>query len=511
MPSAWGLHVNSLPITHFEERAGTFLWFSTGTLGKCQLFRKPPSTSNVQRSWGIHVLIQAALVRAIFLSIAIFGTLAPYRGLAEDGNQLSIKANKELPPQLLSLLLQKNMPKRSPILIRIFKEESELEVWKQDTTGRFELLKVYPICRWSGDLGPKITEGDRQAPEGFYTITPGLMNPNSNYYLAINTGFPNAYDRANDRHGGFLMIHGDCSSRGCYAMTDEQIGEIYSLAREAFLGGQPSFQIQAYPFRMTPANLARHRTNPHMAFWKMLKIGNDHFEATHLEPKVDVCDKRYVFDALQPPNESKHLAFDPTGKCPAFVINPQIARTALRKQHADEVQYARLVTANTPVAPIHSGLDGGMNRVFLAQVGWSIPPARVPPSGSQPSPPPDDNDSFASRLFDLFGWKSAPRTQVASADSTTLERGAHPAATGSILAPKIKLAPQVYTVASAAPNEMQEVFAQLPMPLPQQEAASTIVSIQPREPTDSFENRWGGLQKAEAGLAFNARWALDSQ
>jgi hypothetical protein len=140
--------------------------------------------------------------------------LAPYRGFAEDGNQLPTKATKELPPQLLSLLPQRNMPKRSPILIRIFKEESELEVWKQNTTGRFELLKVYPICRWSGDLGPKITKGDRQAPEGFYTITPGLMNPNSNYYLAINTGFPNAYDRANDRHGGFLMIHGDCSSRG---------------------------------------------------------------------------------------------------------------------------------------------------------------------------------------------------------------------------------------------------------------------------------------------------------
>ena len=101
------------------------------------------------------------------MSIAFFGTLAPYRGFAEDGNQLPTKATKELPPQLLSLLPQRSMPKRSPILIRIFKEESELEVWKQDTTGRFELLKVYPICRWSGDLGPKITEGDRQAPEGF--------------------------------------------------------------------------------------------------------------------------------------------------------------------------------------------------------------------------------------------------------------------------------------------------------------------------------------------------------
>ena len=107
------------------------------------------------------------------------------------------------------------------------------------------------------------------------------MNPNSNYYLAINIGFPNAYDKANNRRGAFLMIHGDCSSRGCYAMTDEQIGEIYSLAREAFLGGQKEFQIQAYPFRMTPANLARHRNNPNMPFWKMIKEGNDHFEVSH--------------------------------------------------------------------------------------------------------------------------------------------------------------------------------------------------------------------------------------
>ena len=154
-------------------------------------------------------------------------------------------------------------------------------------------------------LGRRSHAGDRQAPEGFYTITPELMNPNSNYYLAINTGFPNAFDKANDRDGTFLMIHGDCASSGCYAMTDEQIGEIYSLARDSLLGSQQSFQIQAYPFRMTPANLARHRTNPHMAFWKMLKVGNDHFEATHLEPKVEVCNRRYVFDAQQPPNSSK--------------------------------------------------------------------------------------------------------------------------------------------------------------------------------------------------------------
>src|SRR6202030_3337695 len=120
--------------------------------------------------------------------------------------------------------------------------------------------------------------------------------------LAINTGFPNAFDKANGYSGAFLMIHGDCSSRGCYAMTDEQIGEIYSLARESFLGGQKAFQIQAYPFRMTAANLARHRNNPAMPFWKMIKVGNDHFEVSPLEPKVDVCEKRYVFDAGPPAN-----------------------------------------------------------------------------------------------------------------------------------------------------------------------------------------------------------------
>ena len=110
-------------------------------------------------------------------------------------------------------------------------------------------------------------------------------------------GYPNAFDRAHGRTGAHLMIHGDCSSRGCYAMTDDQISEIYALARKSFFGGQTSFQIQAYPFRMTALNMAKHRNSPHFAFWKMLKQGNDHFEVTRLEPKVDVCDKRYVFDA----------------------------------------------------------------------------------------------------------------------------------------------------------------------------------------------------------------------
>jgi murein L,D-transpeptidase YafK len=326
-------------------------------------------------------MIRATVLGALVLTAAFAAALTPIACLGQDSDpsppkvtkatKLPGKATKKLPPELLALLQQKKMPVQSPILVRVFKEEAELEVWKQDTTGRFQMLKAYPICRWSGDLGPKLWEGDGQTPEGFYRVTPGQMNPNSNYYLAINIGYPNGFDKANIRDGSLLMIHGDCRSAGCYAMTDEQISDIYSLARDSFLGtllgGRPSFQIQAYPFRLTPANLARHRNSPNLAFWKMLKIGNDHFEATHLEPRVDVCDRRYVFDAKRPPNSSKPFVFNPTSKCPAFVVDPKIAQPALEKQRADDVEYARLLEEKAPTAPIYSELDGGMNEVFLTQ------------------------------------------------------------------------------------------------------------------------------------------------
>src|ERR1700675_3902802 len=321
-------------------------------------------------------LIRVSVVRALSsgaLSLRVLMTSAVLAGAlmlagcyGDDGYQLPTRAMKELSPEMASLLDQKNMPKDSPVLVRLFKEESELEVWKQDTTGQFELLKIYPISRWSGELGPKKAEGDRQAPEGFYSITPGLMNPNSNYYLAINIGFPNSYDKANNYSGAFLMIHGDCSSAGCYAMTDEQIGEIYSLAREAFLGGQKAFQVQAYPFRMTPANLARHRDNPNMAYWKMIKVGNDHFEVSHQEPKVDVCEKHYVFDAVPPAGSTKPLAFSPSGRCPAYEIDPNVAEQAMAKQKNDDYQFAQL--QNVATVPIETGTDGGMNRVFMSKL-----------------------------------------------------------------------------------------------------------------------------------------------
>jgi len=133
--------------------------------------------------------------------------------------------------------------------------------------------------------------------------------------LVMIEAIPNEFDRAHGRTGSSVMVHGDCASAGCYAMTDEQISEIYAIARESFFGGQRAFQVQAYPFRMTPANLAKHRDNPNMPFWHMLKDGNDHFEVTRLEPKVDVCESRYVFDA-EVPASVRQGSFNPIGTCP---------------------------------------------------------------------------------------------------------------------------------------------------------------------------------------------------
>lgn len=237
---------------------------------------------------------------------------------------------------------------QAPMMVRIFKEEDTLEVWKQTSSGAYKLFKSYDICTWSGELGPKFYEGDRQAPEGFYTITPGLMNPNSNYYLAFNLGFPNKYDRSYGRTGSHLMVHGACSSAGCYAMEDDQIAEIYALARESFTGGNRSFEAQIFPFRMTPENLARHQSSPHAPFWNNLKEGYDFFEVANMPPSWDVCEGRYVFRQASAAGAAASMA----GSCPAVVADQAIISAYMAKQSADAaaIQSAIVRIANAEAA-----------------------------------------------------------------------------------------------------------------------------------------------------------------
>ncbi|MDB5592832.1 murein L,D-transpeptidase family protein, partial [Enterovirga sp.] len=279
--------------------------------------------------------------------VAVFALALSLAGCNEQGG--STKALSPIPAKTVALMAEKGMSKSDPILVRIYKKESELEVWKK-VNGHYAHLKTFPICRWSGQLGPKVKEGDRQAPEGFYTITPAQMNPNSSFYLSFDTGYPNNFDRAHNRTGSHLMVHGDCSSRGCYAMTDEGIAEVYALARESFGGGQRGFQLQALPFRMTAENLARYRHDPHMAFWKNLKQGSDHFEITKREPKVSVCQGRYAFNQV-----GDGCRDDPT-------LAPAVAQ----KDDEDRRQVAELVSKGTPATRLVYS-DGGQHASFLSQ------------------------------------------------------------------------------------------------------------------------------------------------
>jgi murein L,D-transpeptidase YafK len=461
----------------------------------------------------------------------------------DDLAQVGARALKPLPAALAAEIDKRNMPRESPILVRIFKEEAELEVWKQDAEGKFALLKTYPICRWSGELGPKIKEGDRQAPEGFYTITPGQMNPNSNYYLSFNLGFPNVYDKANDRTGAFLMVHGDCSSAGCYAMTDEQIQEIYALGRDSFLGGQKSFQVQAYPFRLTPLNMAKHRNSPYLAFWRMIKEGNDHFEVSRTEPRVDVCEKRYVFDARAPGNASAPLTFHPREKCPAYEIPEAIASGVKAKQASDERAFTEYVNKGTATVAVKTGADGGMHPVFLAKLGSKslfdlqsvshdvkAPPGPLPaninpPHAPEPgittvafapaSPPaaqPAESPSTLRAIGNWFGiGHSEPTaaTPPATAKTKPVPTAAAPSGAtpkpAAVSAPASKTQPKPQTDTAEiptqqVPSQQAPVHPALPQAESQQAAPATapassqMAGASPPVPSNSFDGRWNAIR-----------------
>lgn len=217
------------------------------------------------------------------------------------------KAYAPLPEEAKTELQQFGLSLGAPLYIRIFKLEAEMEVWMQRPTGEYALFRTYPICNWSGDVGPKTREGDKQAPEGFYVVTARQMNPNSEHYLSFNIGFPNVYDRAHDYTGSYLMVHGGCRSSGCYAITDDAIQELYILAREAFAKGQREFPIHAFPFRMTKEAMTFRAGHEWEPFWKNLKEGYDAFEKAKRPPVVGVKNKRYVFfaDAESVPNAFK--------------------------------------------------------------------------------------------------------------------------------------------------------------------------------------------------------------
>ena len=297
-------------------------------------------------------------IAAVLASSAAFLAGCDEGGVS-GGMTNSVRASHPLSPELLALMEKKGVTKESPVLIRTFKKEAEFEIWKMKPDGQYTLLRTYPMCRWSGQLGPKVREGDRQVPEGFYKITPGQMNPNSAYYLSFNVGYPNAYDRAWNHDGGSIMVHGACSSAGCFSMTDKQIDEIYAVARDGFSGGQQAIQMQSYPFHMNAENMAKYRADPNIAFWKQLKEGSDNFEVTKQDVQVGVCARRYVFNAV--PAAGGHL--DPLAACPALKHDGGIEADVAEKARKDDAKVADLVSGGqAAIRTLYS--DGGQNAEF---------------------------------------------------------------------------------------------------------------------------------------------------
>lgn len=213
------------------------------------------------------------------------------------------------PPTVVEKAPPADVPfaKGQEVFVRIFKKEGELELWMRKGE-RLALYKTYPVCKWSGHLGPKMREGDYQSPEGFYSVSAKQLHPKSKYYRAFNVGFPNALDKQLGYTGGALMVHGDCQSVGCFAMTDRGIDEIYNFVAAAIGAGQKEVPVHIFPFRMTETQIARETgagllafassgQEQYAPFWRNLKEGYDLFEKTGEPPQAYACNGRYAFNA----------------------------------------------------------------------------------------------------------------------------------------------------------------------------------------------------------------------
>lgn len=205
------------------------------------------------------------------------------------------QAEKRVKPLLVFALEEKNLTYGNAVFIRIFKAEKTLELWVKKG-DRFESFKTYPICTFSGQLGPKIRQGDNQAPEGFYRVGLGQLNPYSRYHLSFNLGYPNTYDRANQRTGDFLMVHGNCVSIGCYAMGDAAIEEIYTLMEAALRNGQRHIDVHIFPFRYDSTKIDWQKSE-WQSFWRDLEPGFDAFNANNKPPGISVINRRYKVTA----------------------------------------------------------------------------------------------------------------------------------------------------------------------------------------------------------------------
>jgi murein L,D-transpeptidase YafK len=288
-------------------------------------------------------------------------------------------AIKPLPADTQALLASRGIVSSAPIYIRIFKEESELEIWKARPDGRYLHIKTFPICNWSGALGPKQALGDYMAPEGFYGFGADGLKPDSKYHLALNVGYPNALDRSLGRSGDFIMVHGKCVSVGCFAMTDDLIEEVYALARDALQGGEERVPVHIFPFRMTAENMQLHASHLARASWGPLKEPFDDFARTQEPPRIGVCGRQYVVNPIATVTEAADSA------CPAR-IGKLLAPLSPKKAR-------KLAFASTPLFA-----DGPKTRTLEDIAVWSTPQSAARETGRKDAAAKADNGGLTPYL-----------------------------------------------------------------------------------------------------------------
>lgn len=263
-------------------------------------FGRPPWRRRMAAAVCALASLAGCILPAAALEIELIGAAADRieRQRAFERGALPLPGTPAL-DRLPERMTERGLALGDAVFLRVFKAESELEVWMAKDE-RLVRLATYPICHWSGDLGPKLIEGDRQTPEGFYTITRRQLHLSGRWPRSLNLGFPNDVDRALGRSGSYILIHGGCTSVGCFAMTNPVMTEVYAIVERALKQGQDRVHVHVFPFRMTDENLARTQDSPWFPFWQSLKPAYDQFEATHAVPRIAYCENRYVVSAVGP-------------------------------------------------------------------------------------------------------------------------------------------------------------------------------------------------------------------
>lgn len=231
--------------------------------------------------------VTCLLLGALLLSLPVCeGAMAARRG---NGN--SVEA---VGMTLAAQFQEKGLTLGSAVFIRVYKQTSEMELWVQQG-ARYVHFKTYGICRWSGGLGPKMYEGDRQSPEGLYHITAADLIVNPRWDRAMNINYPNSYDVVNGRSGSGILIHGKCGSVGCFAIQDQNVEEVYGAVRAALNNGQAEIPVLALPFRFASVAPTVNDTLQLSEFWSDLRRADLLFERDRIPPTAWICDGRYYF------------------------------------------------------------------------------------------------------------------------------------------------------------------------------------------------------------------------